>query len=94
MAIPARVVAIDEQSGSPTYTERLHYKSEPRQADESTKPLARYNQEEMEEMKQNTHGFDPCHRVAHDNVLWKMGNSRTPSILAKQSRAMMIRRVS
>ncbi|MCU7830342.1 MAG: hydrogenase maturation protein [Candidatus Thiodiazotropha sp. (ex Myrtea sp. 'scaly one' KF741663)] len=79
---------------TPAFTERLHYKNARRQADESLKPLARYREEELEQMKHNFYGFDPSYHVARYNFVYKVPKSRTPLTLANHRRTVPLRRVS
>ena len=54
-----------------------------RKNDESIKPLAEYEREELAKMKQNFFGFDPSYHVARYNFVHKIKHSRTPLFLAK-----------
>ncbi len=67
---------------TPAFAERMHYKNARRQADESIKPLARYREEELEQMKRNFYGFDPSYHVARYNFVYKVPKSRTPLTIA------------
>ncbi|MES9974038.1 MAG: enoyl-CoA hydratase/isomerase family protein, partial [Candidatus Thiodiazotropha sp.] len=79
---------------TPAFTERLHYKNARRQADEAIKPLARYREEELEQMKRNFYGFDPSYHVARYNFVYKVPKSRTPLTLANHRWTKAVRRVS
>ncbi|MES9838237.1 MAG: hydrogenase maturation protein [Candidatus Thiodiazotropha sp.] len=79
---------------TPAFSERLHYKNARRQADEAVKPLARYREEELEQMKRNFYGFDPSYHVARYNFVYKVPKSRTPLTLANHRWAKPFRRVS
>ncbi|MCU7854002.1 MAG: hydrogenase maturation protein [Candidatus Thiodiazotropha sp. (ex Monitilora ramsayi)] len=79
---------------TPAFTERLHYKNARRQADEAVKPLARYREEELEQMKRNFYGFDPSYHVARYNFVYKVPKSRTPLTLANHRWVASVRRVS
>ncbi|MEW8026329.1 MAG: hydrogenase maturation protein [Candidatus Thiodiazotropha sp.] len=79
---------------TPAFTERLHYKNARRQADEAIKPLTRYREEELEQMKRNFYGFDPSYHVARYNFVYKVPKSRTPLTLAHHRWAKAVRRVS
>ena len=46
------------------------------------KPLARYREEELEQMKRNFYGFDPSYHVARYNFVYKVPKSRTPLTIA------------
>ncbi|MEJ2454702.1 MAG: hydrogenase maturation protein [Candidatus Thiodiazotropha sp.] len=67
---------------TPAFAERLQYKRVRRQADESVKALARYREEELEQMKRNFYGFDPSYHVARYNFVYKVPKSRTPLTIA------------
>ncbi len=67
---------------TPAFAERLQYKRARRRADESLKPLARYREEELEQMKRNFYGFDPSYHVARYNFVYKVPKSRTPLTIA------------
>jgi len=47
------------------------------------KPLAKYREEELKQMKKNFYGFDPSYHVARYNFVYKVCKSRTPLTLAK-----------
>ncbi|MES9994065.1 MAG: hydrogenase maturation protein [Candidatus Thiodiazotropha sp.] len=79
---------------APAFAKRLHYKNARRQADEATKPLARYREEELEQMKRNFYGFDPSYHVARYNFVYKVPKSRTPLTLANHRWSKPLRRVS
>lgn len=61
---------------------RLAAKRNARAADEATKPLAAYREEELTRMKRNFFGFDPSYHVARSNFVRKVVKSRTPSSIA------------
>jgi putative two-component system protein, hydrogenase maturation factor HypX/HoxX len=67
---------------APAFAERLEYKNARRQTDESFKPLARYREEELEQMRRNFYGFDPSYHVARYNFVCKVPKSRTPLTIA------------
>ncbi len=67
---------------TPAFADRLEYKRARRLADESVKPLARYREEELEQMKRNFYGFDPSYHVARYNFVCKVPKSRTPLTIA------------
>ncbi|MEJ2395847.1 MAG: hydrogenase maturation protein [Candidatus Thiodiazotropha sp.] len=67
---------------APAFAERLEYKNARRQSDESFKPLARYREEELEQMRRNFYGFDPSYHVARYNFVCKVPKSRTPLTIA------------
>ncbi|MCU7931874.1 MAG: hydrogenase maturation protein [Candidatus Thiodiazotropha sp. (ex Codakia rugifera)] len=71
---------------TPAFSERLHYKNVRRQADEQTKPISLYREEELEQMKRNFYGFDPSYHVARYNFVHKVPKSRTPLTIASHRR--------
>ncbi|MCU7920815.1 MAG: hydrogenase maturation protein [Candidatus Thiodiazotropha sp. (ex Epidulcina cf. delphinae)] len=71
---------------TPAFTERLHYKNARRRADEQVKPLSRYREEELEQMKRNFYGFDPSYHMARYNFVHKVPKSRTPLTIASHRR--------
>jgi putative two-component system hydrogenase maturation factor HypX/HoxX len=79
---------------TPAFTQRLHYKNARRQVDESIKPLARYREEELEQMKRNFYGFDPSYHIARYNFVYKVAKSRTPLTLANHRWTTALRNVS
>jgi putative two-component system hydrogenase maturation factor HypX/HoxX len=79
---------------TPAFSQRLHYKNARRQADEAIKPLARYREEELEQMKRNFYGFDPSYHMARYNFVYKVPKSRTPLTLANHRWTTPDRRVS
>jgi putative two-component system hydrogenase maturation factor HypX/HoxX len=79
---------------TPAFSQRLHYKNARRRADEAVKPLARYREEELEQMKHNFYGFDPSYHVARYNFVYKVPKSRTPLTLARHRWTTPVRRVS
>ncbi len=58
-------------------------KAERRNADEATKPLAQYREEELERMRLNFYGFDPSYHIARYNFVAKVPKSRTPVTIAR-----------
>ena len=54
-----------------------------RTADEAEKPLVRYREEELAQMRRNFFGFDPSYHVARYNFVRKVPKSRTPVTLAR-----------
>ena len=71
---------------TPAFAERLHYKNARRRADERLKPLSRYREEELEQMKRNFYGFDPSYHIARYNFVHKIPKSRTPLTIARHRR--------
>ncbi|MES9833127.1 MAG: hydrogenase maturation protein [Candidatus Thiodiazotropha sp. DIVDIV] len=72
--------------GAPAFAKRLHYKNARRNADEHQKPLSRYREEELEQMKRNFYGFDPSYHIARYNFVHKVAKSRTPLTIAQHRR--------
>lgn len=72
--------------GAPAFAKRLHYKNARRRADERQKPLSRYREEELEQMKRNFYGFDPSYHIARYNFVHKVAKSRTPLTIARHRR--------
>ena len=67
----------------PAFSRLLAKKRERRAADEATKPLRRYREEELERMRLNFYGFDPSYHVARYNFVHKVPKSRTPLTIAR-----------
>ena len=68
----------------------LAEKTRVRQADEASKPLASYREEELAEMKRNFFGFDPSYHIARYNFVQKIPKSRTPPTLARHRNRRLI----
>ena len=75
-------------AGDAAFTHAIRYKRERREADERTKPLERYREEELSRMKLNFFGFDSSYHVARYNFVFKRPRSRTPSHLATHRTAL------
>ena len=60
----------------------LRAKHRQRSADEATRPLETYRQQELERMQLNFFGFDSSYHVARYNFVHKLPHSRTPLYLA------------
>ncbi len=65
----------------------LSNKRRKRLDDEAEKPLKRYREEELEQMRLNFYGFDPSYHVARYNFVYKVPKSRTPVTIARHRRA-------
>lgn len=79
----------------PALDKRIEYKNKRRLADETTRPLQHYRDEELERMRRNFYGFDPSYHVARYNFVYKVPKSRTPMTIAKHRRTSeRLRRVS
>jgi putative two-component system hydrogenase maturation factor HypX/HoxX len=74
-------------AGGDDYAALLGEKRSRRAADEASKPLSRYRDEELERMKLNFYGFDPSYHVARYNFVYKVPRSRTPLTLAAHRRS-------
>ena len=61
----------------------LAEKNKKRTEHEAAKPLEKYREEEIEQMKLNFYGFDPSYHVARYNFVFKVPHSRTPLYLAR-----------
>jgi len=70
-------------AGSAELDGRLARKRAARAADEATKPLDRYAEEELERMRLNFYGFDPSYHVARHHFVCKIAKARTPSFLCR-----------
>lgn len=64
----------------------IQYKKMKREEDEMHKPLQKYRDEELEQMKRNFFGFDPSYHIARYYFVYKIRNFRTPLYLAKHRR--------
>ncbi|MBI2569273.1 MAG: hydrogenase maturation protein [Candidatus Schekmanbacteria bacterium] len=73
-------------AGDPDLPRLLAEKRRRRAADEQHKPLEKYREEELEQMKLNFYGFDPSFHVARYNFVHKVAKSRTPLYLARHRR--------
>lgn len=73
----ARELALDRD-----FSQRLTAKRMRRIADEAAKPLDRYREEELEQMRRNFYGFDPSYHVARYRFVRKSPHSWTPRHLA------------
>lgn len=75
----ARALALAEDKG---YSGRVSGKQARRDADEATKPLAAYREEELTRMRRNFYGFDPSYHVARYHFVHKLAQAWTPRHLA------------
>lgn len=64
------------------FAARVADKQRQRAADEATKPLEAYRNEELRRMRLNFYGFDPSYHVARYNFIHKVPKSRTPLTIA------------
>ncbi|NDU92419.1 MAG: enoyl-CoA hydratase/isomerase family protein, partial [Ferrovum sp.] len=67
---------------SPDYARRLAGKCARRAYDEAKKPLAKYREEELNEMRRNFYGFDPSYHYARHHFVYKISHAFTPRHLA------------
>jgi putative two-component system hydrogenase maturation factor HypX/HoxX len=74
-------------AASDVSAELLEAKRARRRRDEADKPLARYRDEELENMRLNFYGFDPSYHVARYNFVYKVPKSRTPLTIASHRRS-------
>ena len=65
----------------------LQAKRHRRQADEASKPLAAYREEELTRMRRNFYGFDPSYHIARSNFVHRVAPSWTPRHLAVHRQA-------
>ncbi|MDP1985085.1 MAG: hydrogenase maturation protein [Sulfuritalea sp.] len=72
-----------ELAAAPDLVQQLATKRERRAADEATKPLAAYREEELTHMRRNFYGFDPSYHVARHHFVRKSLASWTPRHLAR-----------
>lgn len=70
-------------AAAPDYAERLAAKQARRTADEATKPLSAYRDEELARMRRNFYGFDPSYHGARYHFVMKSPQSWTPRHLAR-----------
>ena len=76
------------------YLQQLEAKQSIRAADEASKPLQQYREQELEKMKLNFYGFDPSYHVARYNFVYKVPKSRTPLTIAGHRRVAKLRSAS
>lgn len=78
-----RVVArARELVADPSFAARVTAKRERRARDEADKPLARYRDEELAQMRRNFYGFDPSYHYARSHFVRKVLHAWTPRHLA------------
>lgn len=78
-------------ASSPHFASMLRDEREARAADEARKPLGRYREEELENMKLNFYGFDPSYHVARYHFVYRVPHAWTPLHLAVHRRRMWSR---
>jgi putative two-component system hydrogenase maturation factor HypX/HoxX len=69
-------------ASAPDYADQLAAKQARRAADEATKALAAYRDEELTHMRRNFYGFDPSYHGARYHFVMKSPQSWTPRHLA------------
>jgi putative two-component system hydrogenase maturation factor HypX/HoxX len=69
-------------AAAPDLAERIATKAAQRAADEATKPLQRYRDEELQRMHRNFYGFDPSYHVARHYFVHRKPQAWTPRHLA------------
>jgi putative two-component system hydrogenase maturation factor HypX/HoxX len=74
------------------FAARLRARNASRERDFSTKPLARYREEELERMRFNFYGFDPSYHVARHRFIHRTPHSWTPRHLAAHRRLGALRK--
>ncbi|HRH81022.1 MAG TPA: enoyl-CoA hydratase-related protein [Thiobacillaceae bacterium] len=72
-----------ELAASADLAARLAAKRETRRRDEANKPLERYRDEELVQLRRNFFGFDPAYHVARHHFVHKTPHSWTPRHLAR-----------
>jgi putative two-component system hydrogenase maturation factor HypX/HoxX len=83
-AFRAQVVRrVHELANDPLFASLVEAKRQRRAADEASKPLAAYREEELARMRLNFYGFDSSYHVARYNFVRKVPRSRTPLYLAR-----------
>ncbi len=79
-AVLARAEALVADAGA--LAARVAAKAAQRAADEATKPLAAYRDEELARMRRNFYGFDPSYHVARHHFVHRRPHAWTPRHLA------------
>ncbi len=78
-AVTARAAAL---VGDAAYELQITAKRKRRARDEPDKPLARYREEELAQMRRNFYGFDPSYHYARSHFVRKVPHAWTPRHLA------------
>jgi len=84
--LPQAIARAQQLAASPQFGARLAAKQARRAADELTKPLAAYRDEELARMKRNFYGFDPSYHYARAHFVHKVPHAWTPLHLAAHRR--------
>lgn len=79
LEVASRAAAL---ASAPDYADQLAAKQARRAADEATKALAAYRDEELTHMRRNFYGFDPSYHGARYHFVMKSPQSWTPRHLA------------
>jgi putative two-component system hydrogenase maturation factor HypX/HoxX len=82
--VRARAAAL---ASAADYPAQLAAKQAARAADEATKPLAKYREEELARMRRSFYGFDTSYHVARHRFVHKAPHSWTPRHLARHRTA-------
>ena len=81
--LQAAVKRAEAMARDPRFDDLVYAKRRKRLVDETTKPLAKYREEELEHMRLNFYGFDPSYHVARYHFVYKLPKARTPHYLAR-----------
>jgi putative two-component system hydrogenase maturation factor HypX/HoxX len=76
-------IRAEELAHAPDWRDRLSVKSAVRNVEEAIKPLERYREEELAQMRANFYGPDSTYHVMRHNFVHKIQCGPTPSYLAK-----------
>jgi putative two-component system hydrogenase maturation factor HypX/HoxX len=76
-------IRAEELAHAPDWNDRLSTKVAVRMVEEAIKPLERYREEELAQMRTNFHGPDRTYHVMRHNFVHKIQSGPTPSYLAK-----------
>lgn len=74
-------------AGDPELPLLMEEKRRQRARDEAIKPLARYREEELRQMRRNFYGPDPSYHVARYDFVYRRPKSRTPPSIAIHRRS-------
>jgi len=80
--VESTIIRAELLAGGADYAELRGLKRARRAEDEQEKPLKRYCDQELDNMRLNFYGFDPSYHVARYNFVYKIPKSRTPLTLA------------
>ncbi|MCM2326841.1 MAG: hydrogenase maturation protein [Lysobacter sp.] len=85
--LSAAIKRAEAMARDPRFEDLIFAKRRQRLVDESAKPLDKYREEELEQMKLNFYGFDPSFHVARYHFVYKLPKARTPYYLASHRAA-------